>query len=135
MAVVGGGLFEYRCARNTVRAERVEAQPLATQPTTTRSANEICIHPMVILELACGNLRNRTILVDLQLLPQATVATHGEALAMIEQHKLMGRGVGFVDVHLLASAKLSKTTLWTRDKRLAVIASELGLVAAAELPR
>ena len=89
-------------------------------------ANEICIHPMVIGELACGNLRNRSILVNLQLLPQATVATHDEALAMIEQHKLMERGVGFVDVHLLASAKLSKATLWTRDKRLAVIAVEIG---------
>ena len=87
-------------------------------------ANEICIHPMVIGELACGNLRNRTILAHLQLLPQATVANHDEALAMIEQHKLMGRGVGFVDVHLLASAKLSKATLWTRDKRLAAIAAE-----------
>ena len=87
-------------------------------------ANEICVHPLVIGELACGNLRNRTILVNLQLLPQATVATHDEALAMIEQHKLMRRGVGFVDVHLLASAKLSKATLWTRDKRLAAIAAE-----------
>ena len=85
----------------------------------------------MIGELACGNLRNRTILVNLQLPPQATIATHDEALAMIEQHKLMGRGVGFVDVHLLASARLSKATLWTRDKRLAVIASELGLGAFA----
>lgn len=90
-------------------------------------ANEICIHPMVIGELACGNLRNRTILTNLQLLPQATVATHEEALVMIEQNKLMGRGVGFVDVHLLASAKLSKATLWTRDKRLAAMAVEFGL--------
>ncbi len=95
-------------------------------------ANEICIHPMVIGELACGNLRNRTILVNLQLLPQATVSTHDEALAMIEQHKLMGRGVGFVDVHLLASAKLSKATLWTRDKRLAAVATEFGLAAVGE---
>lgn len=94
-------------------------------------ANEICIHPMVIGELACGNLRNRTILVNLQLLPQATIATHDEVLAMIEQHKLMGRGVGFVDVHLLASAKLSKAMLWTRDKRLAVVANEFGLNALA----
>ena len=94
-------------------------------------ANEICIHPMVIGELACGNLRNRTILVNLQLLPQATVATHDEALAMIEQHKLMGRGVGFVDVHLLASAKLSKAALWTQDKRLAAIAAKFGFAAAA----
>ena len=94
-------------------------------------ANEICIHPMVIGELACGNLRNRSILVNLQLLPQATVASHDEALAMIEQHTLMGRGVGFVDVHLLASAKLSKATLWTRDKRLAAVADGFGLGALA----
>lgn len=93
-------------------------------------ANEICIHPMVIGELACGNLRNRTILVNLQLLPQATVATHDEALPMMEQHKLMGRGVGFVDVHLLASAKLSTAVVWTRDKRLAAIAGEIELASA-----
>ncbi len=93
----------------------------------SREANEICIHPMEIGELACGNLRNRMILAHLQLLPQATVATHDEALAMIEQHKLMERSVGFVDVHLLASAQLSKATLWTRDKRLAVIAEEFAL--------
>ncbi len=86
---------------------------------------------MVVGELACGNLRNRTILAHLQLLPHATVATHDEALAMIEQHKLMGRGVGLVDVHLLASAKLSNASLWTRDVRLAAIAVEFGINAAA----
>ena len=94
-------------------------------------ANQICIHPMVVGELACGNLRDRSTLAHLQLLPHATVATHDEALAMIEQHKLMGRGVGFVDVHLLASARLSNSSLWTRDVRLAAIAAEFGLGAAA----
>lgn len=93
-------------------------------------ANEIFNHPIVIGELACGNLRNRTILVNLQLLPQATVATHDEALAMIEQHKLIGRGVGFVDVHLLASAEPSKAMLWTQDKRLTAITAESGISAA-----
>ena len=93
-------------------------------------ANQICIHPMVVGELACGNVRNRTILAHLQLLPHATIATHDEALAMIEQHKLMGRGVGFVDVHLLASAKLSNASLWTRDVRLAAIAVEFGISSA-----
>ena len=96
-------------------------------------ANEICIHPMVIGELACGNPHNRTVIVNLQLLPQATVATHDEVLAMIEQHKLMGRGVGFVDAHLLASAKLTKATLWTWDKRLATIAVDFGLVATVDM--
>ena len=94
-------------------------------------ANQICIHPMVVGELACGNLRNRATLAHLQLLPHATVATHDEALTMIEQHKLMGRGVGFVDVHLLASARLSNASLWTRDVRLAAIAAEFGIGAAA----
>ena len=101
---------------------------------TALEANEICIHPMVIGELASANLRNRTILAHLQLLPQATVAIHDEAVAMIEQHKLMGGGVGFVDVHLLASAKLSKASLWTRDKRLAAIAEEFGVNTVARGP-
>lgn len=70
----------------------------------------------------------------LQLLPQATVATHHEALATIEQHKLMGSGVGFVDVQLLAPAKLSKANLWTQNKRLAAIAAEFDFkVAVGEL--
>ena len=94
-------------------------------------ANRICIHPMIVGELACGSLRNRATLAHLQLLPHATFATHDEALAMIEQHKLMGRGVGFVDVHLLASAKLSNAALWTRDVRLAAIAAEFGIGASA----
>lgn len=95
-------------------------------------ADEICIHPMVIGELACGNLRNRTILVQMQLLQQATVATNDEVLAMIEHYKLMGRGIGFVDIHLLASAKLSKAAVWTRDRRLAVVADEFGLGIVAK---
>ena len=98
---------------------------------TALEANEICIHPMVVGKLACGNLRNRTILVNLQLLPPAIIATRDEALAMIEQHKLTGRNAGFVDVHLLASAKPSKVTLRTRDKRLAAIAMELKLASLA----
>ena len=105
-----------------------------TQLRAALEANQIYIHPIVVGELACGNLRNRATLAHLQLLPHATVATHDEALAMIEQHKLMGRDVGFVDVHLLASAKLSKASLWTRDLRLAAIAAEFGLGAATSGP-
>ena len=62
-------------------------------------AHQICIHPMVVGELACSNLRSRAILAHLHLLPPTTLATHDEALAMIEQHKLMARGVEFVDAH------------------------------------
>ena len=92
-------------------------------------ANEICIHPMVIGELACGNLHSRAILSQLQRLQPAVVATNEEALVMIEQSGLMGRGIGFIDVHLLASAKLTNAFLWTRDKRLGKAASRLGVAA------
>ncbi|MEQ1595334.1 MAG: type II toxin-antitoxin system VapC family toxin [Casimicrobium sp.] len=92
-------------------------------------ANEICIHPMVIGELACGNLHSRAILSQLQRLQSAVVATNEEALVMIEQFGLMGRGIGFIDVHLLASAKLTNAFVWTRDKRLATLATEFGLSA------
>ena len=87
------------------------------------------VHPFVIGELACGNLRNRrSLLALLSELPRATVATEDEALRFIEQHRLMGRGIGYVDVHLLASAALlGDARLWTLDRRLAKVASELKL--------
>ena len=88
---------------------------------------DICMHPMVIGEIACGNLKNRRLLEDLALLPAATMATHGEVLSYLERHQLMGRGVGLIDVHLLASAALSNVSLWTRDKRFSAVANELGL--------
>lgn len=87
-------------------------------------------HPLVVGELACGNLRNRReLLALLGELPGAPVATAAEALAFIETHRLMGRGVGYVDVHLLASVALTDDArIWTLDKRLATVASGLKLV-------
>jgi predicted nucleic acid-binding protein len=81
---------------------------------------DVVTHPFVIGELACGNLRNRREILDLlHLLPTAIVATDREALAFIEKRKLMGRDLGYVDVHLLASAALSPdVTLWSLDERL-----------------
>ena len=95
------------------------------------SAGRVLIHPFVTFELACGNLRNRRGMLDLlNRLPRAPVATHDEALAFVEERALMGRGVGFVDVHLLASTALAAPAgLWTRDKRLAALAGELSLVS------
>jgi predicted nucleic acid-binding protein len=61
-------------------------------------------------------------------LPEVPVATHDEALAFIERHALMGRGIGYVDVHLLAAVALSADArLWTRDKRLSAASKDLGL--------
>lgn len=85
-------------------------------------------HPFVIGELACGTLKNRVeILSLLQALDQAEPAEHNEVMHFIDQKKLMGRGLGYVDMHLLASALLTGVQLWTLDKRLAAVATSMGL--------
>lgn len=91
-------------------------------------AGLVLMHPFVIGEVACGNLLHRDHVLSLMRdLPPAPVASHAEALAFIDQRKLMGRGLGYVDVHLLASTVLSGAAkLWTRDKRLAGIADHFG---------
>jgi predicted nucleic acid-binding protein len=90
---------------------------------------EVLIHPFVIGELACGNLRNRRELLSLWAdLPAAPTGTDREALAFIERHKLMGIGLGYIDIHLLASTALSGTArLWTRDRPLSATAARLNL--------
>jgi len=88
----------------------------------------VMCHPFILGELACGNLKNRTeILEHLKALPVATVAEHSEVLRFTEDNRLMGKGLGFVDVHLLASAVLSGIQLWTIDKRLHQVSLKLGL--------
>jgi len=89
---------------------------------------EVAIHPFVIGELASGNLANRKeILSLLNSLPALQRLEDDEILFFIEQHSLAGRGLGLIDVHLLASSKMSEHPLWTTDKRLAATAEELGL--------
>ena len=92
-------------------------------------SEQVYLHPFVLAELACGNLRNRRELLELLgRLPLAIVATDVEALSFIEHRALMGRGIGYVDVHLLASTSLTRgSRLWTHDKRLAHVATYLGL--------
>jgi predicted nucleic acid-binding protein len=89
----------------------------------------VMMHPFVLGELACGNLANRNEVLELLGdLPAAPTATDPEALGFIERRALMGRGIGYIDVHLLASTVLSgDARLWTRDRRLAVAATELEL--------
>ena len=86
-------------------------------------------HPFVVGELALGTLRQREAVLDALLgLPRAAVATDGEVLHFIARHALAGRGVGYVDIHLLASVRLTAgTTLWTSDKHLHAITAELAL--------
>lgn len=92
------------------------------------SALVLC-HPFVIGELACGSLRQRAKILDaLRVMPGAPVATQDEALAFLERHHLAGRGIGWVDVHLLASTVLvDGARLWTRYKRLAAVARDLDI--------
>jgi predicted nucleic acid-binding protein len=89
---------------------------------------EVACHPFIIGELACGNLKNRTeILSLLEALPMAIAAEHQEVLQFIESQGLMGKALGYVDVHLLASVVLSQLPIWTLDKKLEQIADLLGL--------
>tara|TARA_B100000614_G_scaffold171367_1_gene152541 strand:- start:2182 stop:2571 length:390 start_codon:yes stop_codon:yes gene_type:complete len=94
--------------------------------------NQARMHPFVVGELACGNLsRRREVLDLLRGLPPVPVADQDEVLFLIERHGLMGRGIGFIDAHLLAATLLSHATcLWTRDKRLAEVARDLGVDGA-----
>ena len=89
----------------------------------------VLTHPFVVGELACGNLKQRgEILELLDELPKAPVATDREALDFIERRALMGRGIGYIDVHLLVSAALAgPARLWTRDRRLAAVSAALDL--------
>jgi predicted nucleic acid-binding protein len=88
----------------------------------------VVTHPFVIGELACGQLRNREeILALLHVLPSAEVASHDEVLGFVERHRLYGRAIGWIDAHLLASARISSVTLWTFDGPLHQIARSLGV--------
>jgi predicted nucleic acid-binding protein len=91
--------------------------------------NLVLTHPMVIGELACGTLpRRREVLGLLAELPSAVAASDREALELIEQRRLMGRGIGYVDAHLLAAAVLTADArLWTFDALLAAAASSLAV--------
>jgi len=92
-------------------------------------AGLVLAHPFVIGEIAMGNLRQRDVFLrGLQDLPQAVVATDREVMRFIDRDRLFGSGIGYVDAHLLAAARLSSdAALWTFDKRLNVVAARLGL--------
>jgi predicted nucleic acid-binding protein len=90
----------------------------------------VVIHSFVIGELAMGSLKDRKLLVQsLSDLPAARQAEDDEVLAFVEASKIHGRGIGYLDAHLLASARLTAALLWTRDRRLSIVAKEMGLAA------
>jgi predicted nucleic acid-binding protein len=100
------------------------------QPALAEHLNEgvVLMHPFVSGELACGNLKDRSVVLSyLSALPAAKPATHDEALHFMDRHRIWARGLGWIDVHLLASAFLSDSRFWTLDKRLAQTGADLGL--------
>jgi predicted nucleic acid-binding protein len=91
-------------------------------------ANSVAVHPFIVGEIACGNpARRATVLGLLRALPKAQQAGEDDVLFFLDRHRLAGKGIGYIDAHLLAAAKLASLPLWTADKRLARIASSLGL--------
>ena len=95
---------------------------------TLLNKGEVLCHPFIIGELACGTLKNRTeILSLLQALPKSIQAGHEEAMQFLENYRLMGRGLGYIDIHLLASALLTNVPVWTLDRQLSEISSKIGL--------
>jgi len=90
--------------------------------------SEVACHPFIVGELACGNIQNRNEIISLmQSLPMVDVIEHEEFLHFIENRHLMGKGLGFVDVHLVASALLANIPLWTKDKKLQKVSSSLNV--------
>lgn len=89
---------------------------------------DVACHPFIVGELACGNLKNRSEILSLiQSLPMTIEAEHQEVLQFITNHQLMGTGLGYIDVHLMASAVLTEIPIWTLDKILNNISSKLGI--------
>lgn len=92
-------------------------------------SGQIACHPYIAGEIALGTPRQRAVVLDaLDNLPALVVASASEVRTFIEDNALMGRGIGWVDAHLLAGCLLTPgSTLWTRDRRLRSISTELDL--------
>jgi len=91
-------------------------------------ADAVWMHPLIIGELSCGRFSDRRrVLALLATLRSLPAVAHDEALSFLEHHDLAGRGLGWIDIHLLASARLAGFTIWTRDRDLAVAGRRVGL--------
>jgi predicted nucleic acid-binding protein len=89
---------------------------------------QVLCHPYIVGELACGNMKNRSEVLSLmRLLPLVTTAQHEEILQFIEFNHLMGKGLGYVDVHLAASALMTRVPIWSYDKRLNAASEVMGI--------
>jgi predicted nucleic acid-binding protein len=88
----------------------------------------VACHPFIIGELACGGIKNRYEIISmLNDLPSTDILDHYDIMEFIEYRKIMNKGIGYVDVHLLASALVSETALWRFDKALRNISKQLSI--------
>ena len=86
----------------------------------------VLCHPLIVGELACGNLKDRAVILSfLKMLPTSIEAEHEEVLSFIDNNRLMGKGIGYVDAQLVASAVLTGVPIWTLDTKLAQVADRL----------
>jgi predicted nucleic acid-binding protein len=95
--------------------------------------DEVRAHPWVIAELVLGGLSVREEGL-LSRLPAVAVVPHGDVLELVRREKLARRGIGWVDVNLLASTRVASATLWTLDRDLDALAAKLGVQFSALAP-
>ena len=96
----------------------------------------VASHPYIIGELACGGIKNRHEIISLLTdLPSTEILDHSDIMEFIENRKIMNKGIGYIDVHLLGSALVSDTPLWTFDKALRKVAIQLSIEYDIKLKR
>jgi len=104
--------------------------PYASQLDRLLSQDEVLGHELIYGELLIGDIGGRTkFLSAYERISQLRTVPHREVVDFARHRKLHGRGVGWIDTHLLASALVGRTQLWTADARLATVAAELGVAA------
>ena len=102
--------------------------PYAAQLEELLSRDEVCGHDFVYGELLIGDVGGRKqLLTDYEQMHRAPIVTHGDVVAFVRDRRLHGRGVGWIDAHLLAAALVGRLKLWTADPRLGNLANELGV--------
>lgn len=117
----------------SVWVDHFRGSPRAADLSGLLEANLVLLHPWVLGELILGGLgaRRKAVIADLERLPAAAGVADREVLDLVLSRPLWGRGIGWVDAHLLASAMVERSALWTLDGRLAGAAGDLGVAAAA----
>jgi predicted nucleic acid-binding protein len=102
--------------------------PYAAELEGLLSRDEVSGHDFVYGELLIGDRGGRKVLLaNFERMDQAPLVPHAEVIAFVRDRKLNGRGIGWIDAHLLASALVGRLKLWTADSPLTTVATELGI--------